>query len=151
MNDKLSIRPVEISDCDELNLNCWPDESSEDTTSRVENSLRWMSRSRGYAVSAEADDRIVGFGQVIIWGERGEISDLIVATPYRSKGIGTQIINTLLMYCHHLKLTLIEIGVNERNTKGRQLYERLGFSETYRIADPENCEQKIIYLQMELF
>lgn len=145
----VSIREVTKSDTEALWQSCWPDQALEVVTARILTCCRWMARTRAVGVVALADDAPIGFGQVVYWRERGEISDIIVANTHRNQGIGTSIIAVLIDKARQKRLSFVEIGVDEDNPRARALYTRLGFSDSTReIKDISG--KRVSYLVMRL-
>lgn len=84
---------------------------------------------RGLGVVVTTNDRhtLIAYGQVTLWLRAAEISDLMVAAPYRSQGIGTTMIQYLVRVARDMHASKVEIGAMMENTRALALYRRLGF------------------------
>lgn len=82
-----------------------------------------------YTVSAKADNKIVGMGRLVGDGARiFYIQDVFINPDYQNQGIGTAIVEKLLMYINGLDLTDCNIMVGLMSAKGKEpFYERFGF------------------------
>jgi ribosomal protein S18 acetylase RimI-like enzyme len=102
------------------------------------------------AVGREAKD-VQGFGQMTLWPRGGEISDLVVGSCYRRRGLGTAIIQYLVQVAREMYASSVEIGVAMDNTAALALYRRLGFTDDYTVMlNLGNGPEPVIYLQLEL-
>ena len=59
-----------------------------------------------------------------------DIEDLLVADPYRSQGVGTQLLLAAEQLVADRGFSQIGLSVDTRNERARRLYERLGFRST---------------------
>jgi len=83
------------------------------------------------SVAAEVDDRLIANSEAT----RGSFEDvrdhghlgIVVAREYRSTGIGTEMLRTLLKECTKDGLKTVELQVLTTNPRALALYERLGF------------------------
>lgn len=72
-------------------------------------------------------ERAIGMGRVLSDGvSDAYIQDVIVLKSWRKKGIGRQIVDLLVSYCHQQKVTWIAL-ISEPNQK--DFYAPLGFKE----------------------
>lgn len=124
----LILRPAQEQDAFDLYQACWCDRPFMAVQDFLQRCLAAMQRGRGFALVAEAQGQVVGFGMLTLWGQMGEISDLVVSPSRRGGGIGTALIEYLSEKAARLGIPAVEIGVSESNPRARALYERLGFS-----------------------
>lgn len=96
-------------------------------SSRWFESLRKSPRYSGAWV-AEADGQVAGFAGLLITGEEGEIEPIIVSSSFRSKGIGTKLIQHLIGEARKRKIRFLSIRPTVRNERALSLYIRLGFN-----------------------
>lgn len=82
-----------------------------------------------YSVSVYDDDKIIGYGRII-----GDgicflyIHDVMVASKYQNKKIGSQIMNKLLEKVNKIKIENPYVRVYLGASKGKEkFYERFGF------------------------
>lgn len=147
------LRHVESADVASLHENCFNDYDAalvQNLVTRIKQ-LGQRQRGAGMVVVHRPTQQIVGYGQVVRWGDKAEISDLIVAESLRGHGLGTQIINHLIESARHLNIKALEIGVLDQNQDARRLYQRLGFVDAYSTFLRLHGEmEKVIYLQMPM-
>ncbi len=116
--------------------------------------LEWQQKGRCHWLVIESDvpheplPEIVGSGQLIAYGQRIEIANLIVVPEQRSQGIGTAMIQIFMNIAHHLEHPGVEISVSEANGQALVLYQRLGFVEIRRLSI--NATEQAIILQKAL-
>jgi ribosomal protein S18 acetylase RimI-like enzyme len=91
-------------------------------------------RGLGIVVEQRTDDThhplhppLIAYGQMMMWTQCVEISDLIVSEGWRSHGIGTAMIQYLIRRARNMHITCAEIGVADSNHRALDLYRRLGF------------------------
>jgi ribosomal protein S18 acetylase RimI-like enzyme len=90
----------------------------------------------------------VGYGQLVAWGGRSEIADLIIAEEFRGRGIGTALICSLLETARVHAVYPVEIGAAAANVRAIALYRRLGFHVFKRVVlDLGNGLEPVIYLR----
>ena len=94
---------------------------------------------RGKVFVAEVDRRVVGF--VCVWAgvpptepdeppmEYAYISDLVILTPFRQRGLGRALLGRAEGYAREQQARVIRIGVLAQNVIARQLYLDMGFTE----------------------
>ena len=91
----VNIRPLVITDANDLHHSCFPAESPESVTDYVQRALRFVARGQAAHLVAEADGHAVANAQLLCWRKRAEIGSLVVAEPLRRQGIGTALIEAL--------------------------------------------------------
>ena len=110
--------------------------------SYVELLLDRCSGTSGRVFIAETDQTVVGFVGVITRVEPNDpdeeatpytyISDLVVLSAYRRRGIGSALLRHAEAYARDQGMTLVRINVLAKNQAAGQLYRTLGFDD-YRI------------------
>lgn len=150
-DEAIRIRPVRAEDLTALRADCWsarPLIRCQDLLRRVLDA-RERKRGLGIVVEDEIGETLVAYGQAIQWTRCVEISDLMVSTVHRSKGIGTAMIQYLIANIQPPRPDCVEIGVAESNPRALTLYRRLGFKEHYSIfLDVGNGKEKVSYLRI---
>jgi len=144
----VGIRPLTLSDAQDLQRNCFPNESPEAVNEYVQRALRFVERGQAAHLVAEAEGHAVATAQLICWRSRAEIGSLVVAEPLRGQGIGTALINALNKAAANLGAEQIEIGADKRNQQIHDLYRRLGFK-PYKEVDLPGAggrQEHIVYL-----
>ncbi|MGB1286266.1 MAG: GNAT family N-acetyltransferase [Aggregatilineales bacterium] len=143
-----ALYPLKESDIPTLHALLWQERSSGQVNILMRHMLRAMQREHGLALVAWQKTQIIGYGQVLKWGNEAEISELIIIEAQRSTGIGTAMIRRFLQFAGGLSVKYALIGVEETNTRAQSLYERLGFREERRMV--LNDAPDIIYLTKQL-
>ncbi len=57
------------------------------------------------------------------------VDSMAVEERYRGRGIGRKLFDTVLQLCREQEYDGLELQVNARNTKARDMYEKYGFTE----------------------
>jgi ribosomal protein S18 acetylase RimI-like enzyme len=103
----------------------------------------------GRVFVAEDADTLVGF--ICVWARvqldepddnpahYAHVSDLIVRTPYRRRGVGRQLLSAAENYARVQGAVSLRIGVFARNAAARHLYASAGFEE-YKIELAKQLE-----------
>jgi len=73
------------------------------------------------------DSKIVGLVGLMLKGEETEIEPLIVSKPYRRKGIGTKLIETVVSEARKKGAEYLNIGPVARNVKTIKFLYKIGF------------------------
>ena len=124
----VSLRPARLTDAFALCRNCFPKQ----TLTEVRGYLRWclaqQARGRVVRLVAEVGDQVVANGQLTLLRDQGEIGSLVVAEPYRSRGIGTALVLALVEHARKHNLHTIEISTSTDMPWIQAWYERLGFT-----------------------
>jgi GNAT superfamily N-acetyltransferase len=150
-NNAIRIRSVRAGDLSSLQADCWSKRSLTHGRDLLRRVLDAEQRKRGMGIVVENEmvDRILAYGQIIQWTKCAEISDLIVSADYRSKGIGTAMIQYLIAKLAGPKPDCVEIGVAQSNPRALALYRRLGFRYSYSVKlDLGQGKEKISYLRL---
>lgn len=147
----IRIRPVRAEDLSALRAVCWSTQSETRCRDLLRRVLDAKKRNRGLGIVVEGETsaQLVAYGQLIQWTRCAEISDLMVAETYRSRGIGTAMIQYFITNIHSPKPACIEIGAAESNPRALALYQRLGFQESYSVNwDVGQGKEKVTYLRI---
>ena len=73
------------------------------------------------------DSQVVGLVGLIVNGEESEIEPLIVSKTYRHKGIGKQLIRTVVSEAHNLGVGFLNVKPVARNIQAIKFLYRQGF------------------------
>lgn len=144
-----TIRPVDWADVEPLRVCCWPERSVIQVQRTVARALRLEARHYGCGVVAQAEGVVVGYGQMTHWPRAAEISNLIVCQAWRSRGIGTAMIQTLVHHAQQHAIARVEIGVAVGNTRALDLYRRLGFADRRVVTlELQGVRTPVLYLDL---
>jgi ribosomal protein S18 acetylase RimI-like enzyme len=151
MSLKTLYQPLDFHHVSDLWESFWPDRPIADAHSLVSDILRRQRGGHAWAFVATVEGKLVGFSQLVRWGRRGEIADLIIRPEWREQGIGTALITRLIDIAREQNFREIEIGVAESNIRALALYVRLGFAEKRRLLlDVGRGLENVIYLALRL-
>ena len=148
---QITIRPVRYADLDALQRHCWPERDAESVYRFIARIRKTATDGRGLgAVVIGPDHEAVGYGQFVLWPRCGEISDLIVAPPYRSNGLGSALIQYLVRAAQEMHSPCVDIGAALSNTGAVALYRRLGFRDSYtQIFNLGHGDEEVLYLRLK--
>jgi len=125
MNNKFTIRQATPDDYDSVGMLTWDliHELSPDWTagrskdSFVQTSRSLLSKGENFwSLVAEFDDEIIATlninecAAIYAGGAFGEITEFYIKPEFRSKGIGTRLIESAKLFCSDKEWTLLEVG-----------------------------------------
>lgn len=73
------------------------------------------------------DSEVVGLTGLIVKGEEAEIEPLIVSKAHRGKGIGKQLVKTVVSVVHNLGVRFLSVKPVARNVQAVRFFYRQGF------------------------
>jgi GNAT superfamily N-acetyltransferase len=123
----VSLCPARPTDALDLRRNCFPQRP----LCEIAEYLRWCTerQAKGHIVClvAKVDNQAVANGQLTILRSEGEIGSLVVAAPYRRKGIGTALLQALIAKAREANVHTIEITARADTPWIEAWYRRIGF------------------------
>jgi ribosomal protein S18 acetylase RimI-like enzyme len=149
----VKIRPVRRIDVPVLHEVCWPDRPVTYVNQLVQRARQIAMHSRGLGVVlvGDAPDSVLGYGQLTLWPHGGEISDLVITSDHRGRGLGTTLIQYLVQAAREMRVSSVEIGVAYANTGALALYRRLGFNDDYSVMiDLGRGPEPVLYLRLDI-
>jgi [ribosomal protein S18]-alanine N-acetyltransferase len=78
---------------------------------------------------AQIVGEIVGYSVVMIALDEAHLLNLAVAAQWQRRGLGRELLNTLLERAHELRVRKVYLEVRPSNVAGRALYGSAGFTE----------------------
>lgn len=78
------------------------------------------------------DNKAVGFGGMWIIADEANVTNIAVHPDYRGKGLGKQILSSMIEYCKDNKVTDMTLEVRASNIVAQNLYSSFGFKEEGR-------------------
>ena len=87
---------------------------------------------RCYPASLAVSGEVVSCGMGVLEGEFVGFFDIVTAPEHRNKGYGTKLLLTMLGWAQENGARHAYLGVVERNSSAKRLYDKLGFREMYR-------------------
>lgn len=94
-----------------------------------EKSLEMLLGDSGFGIVALIDDKVVGYGGVMIALDEGQITDIAVSGEYRRRGIGMEIVKAMINESVTRGIATLYLEVRESNRAARELYRACGFDE----------------------
>ena len=67
----------------------------------------------------------------------GQIYNFIIESEYRTKGIGSKLIESALDFCRKKKVSLVRVNARRDVKEAIKLYEKFGFSESFIVMEQE--------------
>ncbi|MFX0138112.1 MAG: GNAT family N-acetyltransferase, partial [Candidatus Hodarchaeota archaeon] len=67
----------------------------------------------------------------------GQIYNFIIESEYRTKGIGSKLIESALDFCRKKKVSLVRVNARRDVKAAVKLYEKFGFSESFIVMEQE--------------
>ena len=97
-----------------------------------------MEKGETIVIVAEVDGKVIGHVEVNLQGRSmrhvGELN-IVIKAEYRDRGIGTEMIKTIIEESRKAGLRVITLETFPHNQRAKNVYEKLGFKETGRIPD----------------
>jgi ribosomal protein S18 acetylase RimI-like enzyme len=95
----------------------------------IEKAYPIMLGARTSVFVAEDAGEIVGLaeGELLSWHGRAEIANIYVSSPYRARGIGRSLVETLNSWARSQGAQCLWVGTQNVNVPAVRFYERLGF------------------------
>ena len=78
-------------------------------------------------VVAKENSQIVGFAGISVCFDEATLNNIVVKKSCRGRGIGGELLETLIEFCADLNMKSLTLEVNSLNTPAINLYEKFGF------------------------
>ena len=78
-------------------------------------------------VIAKENSQIVGFAGISVCFDEATLNNIVVKKSCRGRGIGGELLETLIELCADLHMKSLTLEVNSLNTPAINLYEKFGF------------------------
>lgn len=79
-----------------------------------------------YIIAKEISE-VVGFAGISICLDEATLNNIVVKKSCRGKGIGGELLESLIELCSDMNMKLLTLEVNTQNTPAIKLYEKFGF------------------------
>jgi GNAT superfamily N-acetyltransferase len=133
-----SITPAAVSDCRECAQLLVEQLSEHGVDASAGQLSRVLERvvadgARGFVLLARDERRIVGIAYVAVilsaehCGPVAWLEELYVTPSYRSRGIGTALVNAVLERARETDIVAIDLEIDAGHSRAESLYRRLGF------------------------
>ena len=78
-------------------------------------------------IIAKENNEVVGFAGILVVLDEATLNNIVVKKSYRCRGIGGELLETLIDLCADLNLKSFTLEVNVENIPAIKLYEKFGF------------------------
>ena len=78
-------------------------------------------------IIAKENNEIVGFAGILIVLDEATLNNIVVKKSHRCRGIGGELLETLIDLCEELNLKSLTLEVNVENIPAINLYKKFGF------------------------
>ena len=78
-------------------------------------------------IIAKEKNEVVGFAGISVIFDEATLNNIVVKKTCRGKGIGGELLETLIDLCSDMNLKTFTLEVNVENTPAIKLYEKFGF------------------------
>ena len=101
----------------------------------AENCQNLLSEANSHILVAEIEGVVAGFlnfttrKTILHRGLSGLIDEIIIAKSYRGKGIGKQLLSSVIEKSRQLGCCEVEVSTEKTNIKAREFYRQCGFTE----------------------
>ena len=85
-----------------------------------------VSQNTTYIIAKE-NSEVVGFAGISVCLDEATLNNIVVKKSYRGKGIGGELLESLIELCSDMNMKLLTLEVNTQNTPAIKLYEKFGF------------------------
>ncbi|MEE0865337.1 MAG: ribosomal protein S18-alanine N-acetyltransferase [Clostridia bacterium] len=93
---------------------------------------------------AKLNTEIIGFAGIIIILDEADVMNIVIKKIYRNQGVGTLLLNEIILLCKKLNLNSISLEVNEINSSAIHLYENFGFKKVGNRKNYYNSSNAIL-------
>ena len=78
-------------------------------------------------IIAKENNEVAGFAGILVVLDEATLNNIVVKKSWRCRGIGGELLETLIDLCADLKLKSFTLEVNVENIPAIKLYEKFGF------------------------
>lgn len=78
-------------------------------------------------IVAKENDEVVGFAGISTCLDEATLNNIVVKKSHRNRGIGGELLESLIELCSELSIRTFTLEVNVSNTPAIHLYEKFGF------------------------
>lgn len=149
----VTLRPVLAADAPALHQTCLPERSLSVVQQLITRAQQNAEQGcgLGVVVLATPGGAVCGFGQMRLWPNCAEISDLVVAEGQRRRGLGTALVQYMVRAAREMHAPCIEIGAAVANAGAVALYRRLGFKDSHTLMlNLGSGHEPVLFLRLSL-
>lgn len=85
-----------------------------------------LSNNTTYIVAKE-NNRVIGFAGIMTCLDEATLNNIVVRKDFRQKGVGTELLETIIELCGNLNMKTLTLEVNASNIQAINLYKKFGF------------------------
>ena len=78
-------------------------------------------------IVAKENDEVVGFAGLSTCLDEATLNNIVVKKSHRNRGIGGELLESLIELCSELRIRTFTLEVNTENEPAIHLYEKFGF------------------------
>ena len=78
-------------------------------------------------IVAKENDEVVGFAGISTCLDEATLNNIVVKKSYRNRGIGGELLESLIEFCSELRMKTFTLEVDTENEAAIHLYEKFGF------------------------
>lgn len=78
-------------------------------------------------IVAKENNEVVGFAGISICLDEATLNNIVVKKSHRNRGIGGELLESLIELCSELRMNSFTLEVDTENTPAIHLYEKFGF------------------------
>ena len=78
-------------------------------------------------IVAKENDEIIGFAGLSTCLDEATLNNIVVKKSYRNRGIGGELLESLIEFCSELRMKTFTLEVDTENEPAIHLYEKFGF------------------------
>ncbi|MBS3072452.1 GNAT family N-acetyltransferase [Candidatus Pacearchaeota archaeon] len=103
------------------------DSVNEEINNHKKKIRRDLQAKKQYWVVLEDKGKVIGFGSVYLWSNKGVVGSVYISKNYQNKGYGTKILKYLTNWMKSKKVKRIESNLLVGNVPSIKLHKKLGF------------------------
>lgn len=89
--------------------------------------IEMLNTTNSYFYVAELDGAVVGYSEMFVVVDEGNVCNIAVNPNYRKQGIGKVLVDALIESGKNINLAFISLEVRSSNKNAINLYEKCGF------------------------
>lgn len=93
-----------------------------------EEEIAMMNQKHRYYLIAHVENKVVGYGGLLLAGDDAHITTLAVSPTWHHRGVATELLLELAWEARARKFSALTLEVRHSNTAAQDLYRRFGFA-----------------------
>ena len=125
---EMRIRPAQLSDAVSLQRYCYTDRTLRYVERRLEWAMAGLARGERIPLVAKAEEEAIAYIEIYLRKTVAELSSLIVAQPFRRRGVATALLNVAREIARDHGARLLAVAVEPKAKRLQSFYRGRGFS-----------------------